>query len=110
MKTIKDYRIAFWNEVVKAFNNEAKRHINFKGYNASQPSQGGFSVTDKERTVVISIYIDPENWDGKFAVLDGMYQLMAKLDQRNEPKMIAQFLWNRLNPSRRANVPSKYLK
>lgn len=107
MKTIKDYRIAFWSTVVKAFNNEAKRHINLNGYNASQPSQSGFSVTDKERTVVISIYIEPDAWDDKFAILDDSYKLIGYLDQRNEPKMIAQHLWNRLNPSK---VPSRYLK
>lgn len=107
MKTIKAYRIAFWSEVVKAFNGEAKKHMNLKGYSASQPSQSGFSITDKERTVAMSIYIEPDAWDEKFAILDSGYKLIGHLDQRNEPKMIAQHLWNRLNPSK---VPSRYLK
>ena len=106
MKTIKDYRIAFWSTVVKAFNNEAKNSV----YYASQPSESGFSVTDQERTVVIAIYTDPDSWQDRFAILDGSYKLIGYLDQRNDAKMIAQNLWKRLSQSKRANVPSRYLK
>lgn len=110
MKLIKDYRVAFWATVVKAFNNEAKKHTNLNGYYASQPSQNGFSVTDRERTVAISIYIEPDAWESKFAILDGSYKLIGYLDQRNDAKMIAEHLWGRLNTSKRANVPSRYLR
>lgn len=110
MKTIKDYRIAFWTSVVKAFNNEAKNDPD--GYYASQPSQNGFSIIGRYKTVIMSIYIEPDAWDEKFAILDDQFKLIGYLDQRNDAKMIARHLMGRMNDLKykSASVPSRYLR
>ena len=90
MKTLKDYRMAFFGEIAKEFNAKEKFYV-------AEARPTGVVITPKGRqeATVLSLYIKPDDYQRRFVVLKDR-KVVAYLEQSEPIKSIAQNLLGRL--------------